>query len=144
MTRGEDLVELSVAAHVRLSAFVSDLDEVDLRRQLDDGWTVSACLAHMAFWDSWIATRWARFQRTSAFDDLPDVIVDSINEASIPTWLAVTPNEAVALCLSASGVVVRHIRRLPPEALSAAITTNRPQMLDRSRHWDDHLSALGA
>jgi hypothetical protein len=35
----------------RLRDLVARLDEVSLTRTLDGGWTVSALIAHLAFWD---------------------------------------------------------------------------------------------
>jgi hypothetical protein len=144
MSEQDELVERTHIAYRQLSDVVGKLSEADLTRKLDDVRTVSATLAHIAFWDSWIDTRWARFEQLGAFDDLPDVIAELINAAGLPTWLVIPPIVARELCLSAAASVDAKLHTLSPDAMARAIATSRPQFLDRARHWNEHLLELGA
>lgn len=54
------------------------------RRPLDDGWTVAAALARLAFWDRSVEERWDRYARHGAIDELLDGIVDIANPAGRP------------------------------------------------------------
>ena len=64
----------------RLKALVNRLSDDDLKRTLDDDWTIAAVLAHLAFWDYRILVLLAKWEteevKPSPID--PDVINDAI------------------------------------------------------------------
>ena len=126
----------------RLQSVVEGLDPEDLRQDAGDGWTVSACLAHLAFWDRWTVMRWERYAADGVFDDIPGPVLDFVNSAALPLWLAVPSEVAAAMALSAASEVVGRIESLPPEAVAAAQITGRPGMADRTLHWSGHVDQI--
>ena len=140
--QGAELVERTGAGIERLRASLAVLSEGDLRRTVHGGWTVAAVVAHLAFWDGWVETRWRMFAQAGSFDDLPDTIADLVNSAAEPVWLAVPGGAARDLALAAADRVHGAIRGLDARAVAAAISTNRPAMLDRTRHWDAHVAEI--
>ena len=126
----------------RLRSVVEGLDPEDLRQGAGDGWTVSACLAHLGFWDRLTVTRWGRYAADGVFDDIPGPVVDFVNSAALPLWLAVPGEVAAAMALAAAREVVGRIESLPPEAVAAAQITGRPAMADRTLHWSGHLDQI--
>lgn len=126
----------------RLRALVVRLDDEDLTRPLDGGWTVAAALAHLAFWDRWVVARWERYDRDGAIETLPDGVLDLANAAGLPQWLALAPRRAAELALAAAEEGDRRIAALVPAAVEHALTTGRPAMLDRALHRDPHLDDI--
>ena len=139
-----ELVQATVNGLDRIKAFVGPLREDSLLRVLDNGWTVAATLAHLAFWDRWVEARWSHFLRTGAFHDLPDDITDLVNEAAKPEWHAVQPAETVRLCLDAAVSVTRTIQRLSSGHIRAAVETGRLALVDRTVHWYPHIDEINA
>lgn len=125
----------------RLHGLVARLGDDVLRRPLAAGWTVAA-LAHLAFWDRWVAARWEHYDRTGTLEDLPDGIADLANAAALPLWLALPPREATALALAAAEETDCRIAALPAAAVAHALTTGRPVMVDRSLHRGPHLDEI--
>ena len=138
----QEHVARNAADRERLHALVARLSEEELQHPLGDGWTVAAALAHLAFWDRYVLARWGQYERDGAFLALPDRHVDLANEAALPQWLALPPRRAAALALVAAEEVDRRIAGLAPEAVGAALATDRPAMVDRSRHRRAHLDAI--
>ena len=126
----------------RLQSVVEGLDPQDLRQDAGDGWTVPACLAHLAFWDHWTMTRWVGYAVDGVFDDIPGPVLDFVNGAALALWLAVAGGVAAEMALAAASEVVGQIESLPPEAVAAAQITGRPAMADRTLHWSGHLDQI--
>ncbi len=137
-----ELVDATKRGLRRMETVVTSLADEALGRALENGWTVAATLAHLAFWDRWVEARWTRFARTGAFDDLPDDVADLVNEAAMAGWHAVPAREAVRLCADAAASVTRTIERLSPRHVDAAVQTGRLFMIDRTRHWCPHLDEI--
>jgi hypothetical protein len=126
----------------RLRTLGSRLLAGDLPPQPSGGWTASAVLAHLAFWDRFVIARWDRYDREDVIEDLSDFHMDLVNAAGLPLWLALPPEAAVAEAIEAAGEVVERIAALGPAAVEAALTTSRRAMLDRTFHWTPHLDEL--
>ena len=125
-----------------LQVFLDELEESDLMNVVAAGWTVSAVLAHLAFWDRWVENRWRLFESVGVRDDLPDNLVDLINATAESQWLALSPSSARELAVSAAKSVNKTIQGLDPKAVIMALNTNRLHMLDRSRHWEAHMTEV--
>jgi hypothetical protein len=81
----------------RLRSFVETLTETDMGRLLGEGWTVSAALGHLAFWDQRWAEKLQEWERSGVVriplpawhsGEGPPVDVDAVNAAMIPWWRA--------------------------------------------------------
>lgn len=125
-------------------SFVGELDHDALSITMPNGWTVAATLAHVAFYDDWVRERWTRRLRDGAFQDLPDDITDIVNAAGARIWDAVDPVRARTAALAAARAVAGLIETLPAAVVEDAIRTGRPAMVDRARHYDEHVEAIRA
>lgn len=123
----------------RFTASLSKLAPAELSVPLPNEWTVSVTLAHLAFWDQWVVARWRRFHEIGCFEDIDDSVMDLVNEAALPAWTALAPQETVRMALASARQVLATVSNLPEEAQTAATDTGRNAMLDRSLHWDPHL-----
>ncbi len=126
----------------RLRHIAVTADDAMLRHRVGADWTVAASLAHLAFWDRWVTARWDQYERDGALQDLPDGLLDLVNAAGLPEWLALPPRTAVDLALEAAEVVDRRIDGLAADAVAYALATDRPTMVDRSLHRGPHLDQI--
>jgi len=85
----------------RMRALIERLSDDDLRRKVNDEWTVAAYLLHVAFWDArnrWLADK----QRSGVAFTASDVEPDDptwVNDTMRPFLHAVPPREAARLAL---------------------------------------------
>jgi hypothetical protein len=135
-------VERNTASRDRLRALAEGADEGSLRLPLEDGWTVAAALAHLAFWDGFVRARWDRYAEEGVLEDVPDGFVDLTNSAGLPQWLGLEPRTCVELAVSAAEAVDGLIERLPAAAVDHIIELGRPAMIDRSLHRSPHLEEI--
>jgi hypothetical protein len=140
-TAGATLQANTKKAFAELQTFLSGLDEGELTKVVDGGWTVSTILAHLAFWDRWVENRWRLFKANGAFDDLPDM-GDLINPTAEAQWMALPPSSAKQLSEAAAESLNRTIQSLDATAVAAAVDTGREHLVDRSRHWNEHMDQL--
>jgi hypothetical protein len=128
----------------RLREIGERLSDLELANVIDPPWTAAALLAHIAFWDRFVLERWRlaadRGQRTPIAID--DGVMDRVNDAALPQWLAVPPRAAVAECLAAGEAFEEHLGRLDPELVSAVVEEGRERLVDRSLHRADHLGTI--
>ncbi len=124
----------------RLTALVDRLGEDDLKRTLDDDWTIAAVLAHLAFWDYRVLVLLARWNheevKPSAID--PDVINDAIR----PLCEALLPRTAAQLAVEAAQAVDHHLEILDDEKYARIIAAGTPIIFERSDHRDEHLAQI--
>lgn len=142
MLSPEDLLARTRRSLVRLKDQAGSLDLPALKQITASGWSVAATLAHLAFYDDWVAARWRDRLETGAFQDLPANITDLANRAGARGWQRVNPDEVVALAQTAATEVAMLLETLPREALEDAIASGRPAMIDRSAHWEPHLDEI--
>ncbi len=83
----------------RLSALVGKLTDEDLKRPMEAGWTVSAVLAHLAFWDIRIVTLLEKY-RSERNVTPSEVDGDVINEVSRRLLLAIPPRTAAEMAVT--------------------------------------------
>lgn len=102
-------LDRNAAERDRLTRLVARLGEDDLARPVGpgDGWTVAALLAPLAFWDRFVLARWERRLRDGGpIAPLDDGLLDLVNAAGLPKWLALPAAAAAATVLD------RHIADL--------------------------------
>lgn len=128
------------ASRRRLEAFAHSLSDADLAHPTPYGGTVSALLAHIAFWDRRVTILLQRW-RVDGVDDSP-VDAELINDALLPINAALEPRAAVALCLAAAAEADAEVAALSDDFLAAI--ENHPVYirLDRSLHRAAHLNDL--
>ena len=145
MTTPADVQRANAESMARIRA-LAQLVPDRLGIALDDDWSGSALLAHVAFWDRLVAARWDLATRRG--DTLPvsigDDLADLLNGALLPQWRALPPATALELALAAAEAVDTAIAALEPARIAAALDANVPRLVDRSRHRIEHLAAIEA
>ena len=130
----------------RLEALVRRLTDTDLALSTDYGWTISALLAHLAFWDHRVSVILNRWQ-TAGFDPSP---IDSgaVNDALRVICHALEPRVAVDLALTAAALVDSELEKLTPEFVKQiedhAEATSTQFRMNRSLHREGHLNDIEA
>jgi mycothiol maleylpyruvate isomerase-like protein len=128
----------------RLEALVRSLNDADLARPLDDGWTIAGILGHLALWDrraAYLVQLWQSGQRRpSAADAIGDV--HSVNEAAKPQWLALAPRAAAEEVLAAARAADGALDNASPELIQQIVAAGPPISLARSDHRNEHLDEI--
>ncbi len=125
----------------RLSALVGKLTDEDLKRPMEAGWTVSAVLAHLAFWDIRIVTLLEKY-RSERNVTPSEVDGDVINEVSRRLLLAIPPRTAAEMAVTWAKKADEAIDVLIP-ALAAEIQQKAPNVrLDRAHHRITHIADI--
>ena len=123
-----------------LRAVVEGLTDEQLQQPLDDGWTVSAALCHVAYWDRRAAQYVIRLTKDGNFrSSLEDVHV--VNDALLQQWRRIPAREAVAEVFEAGEEVNGKIAGLDEETAQRWLAL-RIFALDRSDHRLEHLEEL--
>jgi hypothetical protein len=136
----QSYLELNRQQRERLQRLVDDVDDSELRRAAESGWSVATLLAHLAFWDRFGVARWDAFERTGQFPDPVDP--DLLNSACEAEWQTLPPGEAARLALEATEAIDAYIERLSPAAVEAARAAGRSILLERAAHRREHLDQI--
>ena len=123
-----------------LRLFLDQLTDEQLQLPLDDEWTVSAVLGHVAFWDRRAAQYVRRLQKDDSFRS-PGEDVHVLNDALLHQWRRLSPREAVAEVLEAGQEVNGQIAALDEETAKRYLAL-RLFALDRSEHRVEHAEEL--
>lgn len=129
----------------RMRALIERLSDDDLRRQVNEHWTVAAVLGHVAFWDArslWLADRIERGLPFSSSDAEPED-VSWINDATRPLIHAIAPREAARLALRLAEQIDRRVASLSPTMMWPS---NPESLLNplRAEHRAEHLDEIEA
>lgn len=129
------------AQRERLRALVARLSDADLARQVDHGWTVTAVLVHLAFWDS---NRVDVLNRWVSKGEVPTPVgtPDSINEAVRVLSESIPPRAAAELAVKAADAIDHALEQLAPEMVTTIESAGWTRLLNRSLHRDEHLSQI--
>jgi DinB superfamily len=129
---------------MRLEGLVSRVTDEQLAEPLGDGWTVSATLAHLAFWDRRavvLINRWQRENRPPAPDDgIADV--DVINEAALPMWRALAPRAAANEALAAAEAADQALDGAGSALIEQIVAAGSPFSPARANHRREHLDQI--
>ena len=124
-----------------LRALLQRLSDADLQADLGEGWTVSAMLGHLAFYDFRIAALAAHWRQSGAVT--PSALdADILNVALLPVWLAVPPRRAIELALEAAEGANAAVAGLDAATLSRLEEVGRPIKLDRAEHRLEHIEQI--
>jgi DinB superfamily len=138
--------EQNAESRRRLEKIVRGLSDQDLARSTDYGWTVSALLAHLAFWDQRmivILRRWLE----EGFDPSP-IDARAVNDALKVVCHALDPRTAIDLCLAYAEAVDAELDTLTPDQVKQmeehAAATDTQFRMNRSLHRTGHLDDIEA
>ncbi len=130
----------------RLESLVRRLTDTDLALSTDYGWTISALLAHLAFWDQRMSAILQHWQE-SGLDASP---IDSlaVNEALKPICHALEPRLAADLALIAAEKLDAEFETLSDDFVKQIEqhieATGTQFRMNRALHRDGHLNDIEA
>lgn len=133
------IIDGNAAALERLRTLVARLSDDDLGRDIEDGWTVAAALAHVAFWDRRALVLLERWERAGVSPSEADA--DAINDAMLPQWRAIPPRVAAEDALAIAEAVDRQVAALSAEQ-ARQVRDARSILLERSDHRLEHVEEL--
>ena len=138
-------VERNKATRERLAALLAATPDGTLEAPFD-GWSGSALVAHLAFWDRMVKLRW---EHAAANGLLVPAAIDStttdfINDGQVAEWTAIPARLARQLALAAAEACDEHVAGLPDAFVAAADNGPLYRLLDRSVHRTLHLNSLEA
>lgn len=138
-------VERNTRERERLRALVERLGEDDLRRPVNEHWTVAGVLGHIAFWDGRALALARKLERGEPFtpSDVEPEDVDWINDASRPLIHAIPPREVARLALEIAGETDAAMATLPPERVWPNDPSSPINAL-RAPHRGEHLDEIEA
>lgn len=111
--------------------------------EVDGGWTASALLAHIAFWDRLATVRLEKYLRDGEPPvTAPPDLSDLTNGAGMRQWKDTPPAIAARQARDAAEAMDRLVESLPPDKLAALKTFGRPQLYDRADHRKLHLDQI--
>jgi phosphinothricin acetyltransferase len=140
MAVDRSFIERNAHAQSRLAALVATLNDEQLQLPLDDGWTVAAALAHLAFWDRRVLALLEHWDRQGVAPSPYDA--DVFNAALLPISLALPPRRAAELAVTNAAAVDAKIATLSDEMLQAIYNLPAPPRLERALHRQEHLAAI--
>jgi len=127
-------------SRMRLETLLGSLTDEELARSTSYGWTVSALLAHLAFWDNRVLALTRRW-KDKGIDESP-VDSEAMNEALKPLCLAMEPRTAVQLCLSSARAVDAELETLTADFVRKIEASPTFIRFNRGLHRNDHLNDI--
>lgn len=136
----------NAGSYQRLKSLAQRLTDTDLALSTDYGWTVSALLAHLAFWDQRVLVILRRWQ-AEGFDPSP-IDAMAVNDSLKVICHALEPRTAVDLCLVSAEAVDAELETLSPEFVKQieehAQATDTQFRMNRGLHRSGHLDDIEA
>jgi len=126
------------ASRERLRRFVETSSDDALSQHIEDDWTVSALLAHTAFWDrraAWLVKKCIE----GSYEPSP-ASLDEVNDSALLQWRLVPPRAAAQEALDAAEAIDGLLAGLSAEQL--ALLDQHEIRYDRSRHRNEHLDQI--
>jgi len=145
MSSDRSYIERNTRERERLRALVERLSDDDLRRPVNEYWTVAGVLGHIAFWDARASFLAGKIERGLPFSpsDVEPEDVTWINDSTRPLIHAIAPREAAQLALRTAEEIDRRIAALAPER----VWPNDPKSLlnaFRAEHRGEHVDEIEA
>jgi hypothetical protein len=140
----QDHIKSNNFTRERLNAMVHRLRDADLGRDLGDGWTVAAALAHLAFYDLRAAAMLNQWRRTGEVVASP-LDAEIINRALLPLIANVAPRAAAQLALEAAEAADAAVAELElePDLLEKIEAAGDLHLrLDRGHHRQEHVRQI--
>jgi hypothetical protein len=135
-----DFVAKNNTERKNLVAFARGLSAEELRHPMEAGWTVSAVLAHLAFWDLRALTLLQKWLKEGVTPSPIDT--DVFNEATRRLFLVIEGQAAVELACSAAEAVDQVIAQLSPEMVNSIQTIATNVRLERAAHRRLHIGEI--
>ena len=129
------------ASRERLGAVIQRVGERVI--EMDGGWSASALLAHIAFWDRLATVRLEKFLRDGeAPVTAPPALTDLTNGAGMREWKDTSPAVAARQARDAAAAMDRLVESVTADQFAALKAFDRPQLYDRAGHRKEHLDEI--
>jgi hypothetical protein len=135
-----EIIKDNARENAHLKKSVEYLSDEDLRFPLEAGWSVSAVLAHLAFWDQRAVTLIEKWEKEGVAPSPIDT--DVVNEATRRLCLAIPPRTAAELAVALADEVDKLIAGLTPEMVEAIQNKGTTVKLRRADHRRTHLGEI--
>jgi uncharacterized damage-inducible protein DinB len=130
----------NAAEREHLSSLANRLTDEELARPMDAGWTVSAVLAHMAFWDHRALVLIKKWEQEGIGPSPMDT--DIVNEATRLLCLAIPPRTAAELAISCTQNIDQALERISPAMAAEMERIGKTVRLNRADHRRNHLGQI--
>jgi hypothetical protein len=138
-------IEANRASLDRMRTFVETATDDDLRTEMPAGWTVSAVLGHLAFWDQRVQVVLDMVEEGVKPPPYDEGSVDWINDTAKRFLLAMEPRALARLAVEIATRTDERVANLSDELLEEATQTwfTERRSNDRNEHLDEIDQALG-
>ncbi len=139
-------VESNRASLDRMRMFVETATDEDLRTEMPAGWTVSAVLGHLAFWDERVTVILDMLERGVKPSPYDEEAVDWINDTAKRFLLAMEPRALAEMALEIAAQTDERLAGLSDDRLVEVtqLWCTQERWRDRTEHLDEIDQALGA
>jgi len=124
----------------RLRTLVARMTDEDLRLPLEEGWTIAAALAHLAFWDQRALVLLRKCKKSGVAPSPMDI--DTTNDALLVLCLALSPRVAANLAVSSAETIDGELEKASPELIAEIEGLGEKWRLYRSEHRKLHLDEI--
>lgn len=135
-----DFIQPNDDSRQKLEAFINSLSNENFGKTNPYGWTISALLGHLAFWEQRMLVLLRRWQEHGV-DESP-VDPDMINDSLQLICLALEPRTAADLCLASAKETDAALAAMSPELFEAIKASPNHYRFNRSLHRNDHLGEM--
>ena len=136
----EENIKDNARENDHLRKLVERLSDEGLRTPMEAGWTVSAVLAHLAFWDQRAIMLIEKWKQEGVSESAIDV--DVVNDVTRRFCLAIQPGKAAELAITIADEIDQLIMDLNPEMVEAILTKGTTVKLNRADHRRTHLGEI--
>jgi hypothetical protein len=140
MPTDRSFVDANRASLDRMRSLVETATDDDLRTEMPAGWTVSAVLGHLAFWDQRVGVVLDMVEQGVKPPEYDEGSVDWINDTAKRFLLAMDPREMALLAVQIATQTDERVAGLSDEVLEEA--THRWFTEQRWRDRNEHLDAI--
>jgi hypothetical protein len=136
----ESIVKENTESLKIMRDFLATLSDADLSASMPAGWTVSAVLCHLVFWDQRALTLLDKWDKDGI--EYSTIDTDVINEITRTIFLDVPPRQAVDLFLRTAETLDKRIAGLEPVYIKEIEEKGKNVRLLRADHRDMHLKDI--
>jgi len=141
MTMDRSFIQLNRASSSRIRTLVSQLNDQELLKPIDNNWTVAITLAHLAFWDGRVLNVLDVTEQNGKLS-IPEIDI-SVNDFALPLWAAIPPREAARIAAETAESVDGRLENFPV-ALLEKIYNFHKRLVVRALHRGEHLDEVDA
>lgn len=128
----------------RLTAIAERIAAGDPTLRTVGDWPPATALAHLAFWDRFVAARWAhaRAHGLSIPAAFPPNLGEMLNDAAAHAWGALPPAEVARLAVEAAEACDAAVADATPDQLAELEAAGMTRLAERSHHRAKHFDPM--